>query len=69
MVITLGCCIADYFLQDVIDTAGMVTAAGAAVHKERVPETDALVVQRLRQAGTSTDALQVSLLMTVSQVL
>ena len=52
-----------------IDTAGMVTAAGAAVHKERVPDTDALVVQRLRQAGMSTDALQVSLLMTVSQVL
>ena len=50
--IPLVCCFADYTLQDVIDTAGMVTAAGAAVHKERVPDTDALVVQRLRQAGT-----------------
>lgn len=38
-------------LKDLIDTAGERTTAASAVHKDRVPASDAEVVRRLRQAG------------------
>jgi aspartyl-tRNA(Asn)/glutamyl-tRNA(Gln) amidotransferase subunit A len=38
-------------LKDLIDTAHVRTTAGSAVHQDRVPERDAEVVRRLRQAG------------------
>jgi aspartyl-tRNA(Asn)/glutamyl-tRNA(Gln) amidotransferase subunit A len=38
-------------LKDLIDTANVRTTAGSAVHKDRVPQRDAEVVRRLRQAG------------------
>jgi aspartyl-tRNA(Asn)/glutamyl-tRNA(Gln) amidotransferase subunit A len=38
-------------LKDLYDTAGIRTTAGAAFFAERVPDTDAVVVQRLRAAG------------------
>ncbi len=38
-------------LKDLIDTAGLKTTAASAVFKDRVPEEDAEVVRRLRQAG------------------
>jgi aspartyl-tRNA(Asn)/glutamyl-tRNA(Gln) amidotransferase subunit A len=38
-------------LKDAIDTAGTRTTAASAQYAERVPEQDAHVVQRLRQAG------------------
>jgi aspartyl-tRNA(Asn)/glutamyl-tRNA(Gln) amidotransferase subunit A len=38
-------------LKDLIDTAGVRTTAASAVYKDRVPEQDAEVVRRLRQAG------------------
>ncbi len=38
-------------LKDLIDTAGVRTTAASALYKERIPEADAEVVRRLRQAG------------------
>lgn len=38
--------------KDLIDTAGVVTAAGMPLHANRIPEHDATVVTRLREAGT-----------------
>ena len=38
-------------IKDLIDTAGVRTTSASALHKDRVPPTDAEVVQRLRQAG------------------
>lgn len=38
-------------VKDLIDTAGVRTTAGSAVFKDRIPEEDAEVVRRLRQAG------------------
>lgn len=37
--------------KDLFDTAGVVTAAGMPIHAQRVPEQDATVVARLREAG------------------
>ena len=38
-------------LKDLIDTAGVSTTAASALYKDRIPEHDAEVVRRLRQAG------------------
>src|SRR5213593_3040753 len=38
-------------LKDLIDTAGVRTTAASALFKDRVPQEDASVVQRLREAG------------------
>jgi aspartyl-tRNA(Asn)/glutamyl-tRNA(Gln) amidotransferase subunit A len=38
-------------LKDLIDTAGVKTTAASAVFKDRVPQQDAAVVQRLKDAG------------------
>ena len=38
-------------LKDVIDTAGIPTENGCALDKGRVPERDAFLVERLREAG------------------
>src|SRR5579864_4459411 len=38
-------------LKDLIDTAGVRTTAASALYRDRVPEQDAEVVRRLRQAG------------------
>jgi aspartyl-tRNA(Asn)/glutamyl-tRNA(Gln) amidotransferase subunit A len=38
-------------LKDLIDTAGVRTTAASALYKDRVPNQDAEVVRRLRQAG------------------
>src|ERR1700733_5032112 len=38
-------------LKDLIDTAGLHTTAGSALHKDRTPNQDADVVRRLREAG------------------
>lgn len=38
-------------LKDIIDTAGMATENGTVVDAGRVPDADAFVVRRLRQAG------------------
>jgi aspartyl-tRNA(Asn)/glutamyl-tRNA(Gln) amidotransferase subunit A len=40
-----------YGLEDVIDTAGIRTTLGAAPFADRVPERDAVVASRLRDAG------------------
>jgi Asp-tRNA(Asn)/Glu-tRNA(Gln) amidotransferase A subunit family amidase len=40
-----------YGLKDLFDTAGVLTAWGAEPYRDRVPETDAAVVLRLREAG------------------
>lgn len=37
--------------KDLIDTAGVVTAAGMPLHAKRIPKHDATVVTRLREAG------------------
>ncbi len=39
-------------LKDLFDTAGVATAAGMPLHAKRVPQRDATVVARLREAGT-----------------
>jgi amidase len=39
-------------LKDIIDTAGVVTAAGMPLHANRIPKRNATVVNRLREAGT-----------------
>ena len=38
-------------LKDLIDTAGVRTTAASALYKDRIPNEDAEVVRRLRQAG------------------
>lgn len=38
-------------LKDLIDTAGVRTTAASALYKDRVPDADAEVARRLRQAG------------------
>jgi aspartyl-tRNA(Asn)/glutamyl-tRNA(Gln) amidotransferase subunit A len=38
-------------LKDLIDTAGVRTTSGSAVHKDRIPSEDAEVVRRLKRAG------------------
>lgn len=38
-------------VKDLIDTAGVRTTSGSALHKDRIPKEDAEVVRRLRQAG------------------
>ena len=38
-------------LKDLIDTAGVRTTAASALYKDRIPDHDAEVVRRLRQAG------------------
>ena len=38
-------------VKDIIDTAGLRTAAGSPLYADRVPATDATVVARLRDAG------------------
>ena len=38
-------------IKDLIDTAGMRTTSGSALHEKRIPTEDAEVVRRLRQAG------------------
>jgi Asp-tRNA(Asn)/Glu-tRNA(Gln) amidotransferase A subunit family amidase len=38
-------------LKDLVDTAGVRTTAGSGVFERRVPDTDAAVVRRLREAG------------------
>jgi len=38
-------------LKDLIDTAGVRTTAASALYKDRIPNQDAEVVRRLRQAG------------------
>ncbi len=40
-----------YALKDLIDTAGVKTTWGAAPYKDRVPEGDAVVTKRLKDAG------------------
>jgi aspartyl-tRNA(Asn)/glutamyl-tRNA(Gln) amidotransferase subunit A len=39
-------------LKDLIDTAGIPTAAGTAAYRGRVPDRDAAVARRMREAGT-----------------
>jgi aspartyl-tRNA(Asn)/glutamyl-tRNA(Gln) amidotransferase subunit A len=39
-------------LKDLIDTAGIPTCAGTAAYHGRVPDSDAAVARRLREAGT-----------------
>jgi aspartyl-tRNA(Asn)/glutamyl-tRNA(Gln) amidotransferase subunit A len=38
-------------LKDLIDTAGVRTTSGSALHKDRIPSDDAEVVRRLKRAG------------------
>jgi aspartyl-tRNA(Asn)/glutamyl-tRNA(Gln) amidotransferase subunit A len=38
-------------LKDLIDTAGVRTTSGSALHKDRVPDADAEVVRKLKEAG------------------
>ncbi len=38
-------------VKDICDTAGVVTAAGMTIHADNVPDHDATVVRRLRDAG------------------
>ncbi|GAM07618.1 amidase [Novosphingobium sp. MBES04] len=40
-----------YGLKDLVDTAGLRTAWGAAPYRDRVPDSDATLVTRLRDAG------------------
>lgn len=39
-------------LKDLVDTAGIPTRAGTAAYRERVPDVDATIARRLREAGT-----------------
>ena len=39
-------------LKDLVDTAGIPTRAGTAGYQHRVPDTDAAIARRLREAGT-----------------
>lgn len=38
-------------LKDLIDTAGVRTTSGSELHKDRLPDTDAEVVRKLKEAG------------------
>lgn len=38
-------------IKDMIDTAGVLTTAGSAIYKDRIPEADAECVRRLKAAG------------------
>ena len=38
-------------LKDLYDTAGVATAVGSKIYRDRVPQTDATVVSMLKQAG------------------
>ena len=38
-------------LKDIYDTAGLVTTAGMPIHADRIPNSDATVVERLAKAG------------------
>ena len=38
-------------IKDIIDTAGMPTEIGSPIHRGRVPDRDAFVVERLKQLG------------------
>ena len=38
-------------LKDLIDTAGVRTTSGSALHKDRIPDSDAEVVRKLKDAG------------------
>jgi aspartyl-tRNA(Asn)/glutamyl-tRNA(Gln) amidotransferase subunit A len=38
-------------LKDLIDTAGVRTTSASALHKDRIPSTDAEVVRKLKEAG------------------
>lgn len=40
-----------YGMKDLADTAGVSTTWGAAPYKDRVPDEDAVIVKRLREAG------------------
>ena len=40
-----------YLLKDLFDTKGVVTGWGAEPYRDRVPDTDAAIVQKLRAAG------------------
>lgn len=40
-----------YSLKDIVDTSGIVTGWGAEPFRDRVPDTDAVIVERLRAAG------------------
>ena len=39
-------------LKDVVDTAGIPTAGGLGLYRDRIPAADATVAARLREAGT-----------------
>ena len=39
-------------VKDIYDTAGITTTAGMGIHRARVPNSDATVIERLREAGT-----------------
>ncbi|HEY7007659.1 MAG TPA: amidase, partial [Jatrophihabitantaceae bacterium] len=39
-------------LKDLVDTAGIPTRAGTLGYQDRVPDTDAAIARRLREAGT-----------------
>jgi aspartyl-tRNA(Asn)/glutamyl-tRNA(Gln) amidotransferase subunit A len=38
-------------LKDLIDTAGVRTTSGSALHKDRIPDADAEVVRRMKETG------------------
>ena len=38
-------------VKDIFDTAGIATTAGMGIHRERIPASDATVIERLRAAG------------------
>jgi aspartyl-tRNA(Asn)/glutamyl-tRNA(Gln) amidotransferase subunit A len=38
-------------IKDLIDTAGVQTTSGSALHKDRIPTEDASIVRKLREAG------------------
>ncbi|MCA9070704.1 MAG: amidase, partial [Planctomycetaceae bacterium] len=40
-----------YGAKDLLDTKGIPTTWGAAANRDRIPETDATVIVRLREAG------------------
>ena len=37
--------------KDLVDTAGVLTTLGSPIYKDRVPESDDLIVERMRNAG------------------
>ena len=40
--------------KDLVDTRGIRTTYGSPIYRDHVPETDALIVERLRAAGAVT---------------